>query len=117
VNFEGNVIRYNPAITVLSGLKSWQVLRNLLSNFGVEISGVFQYISNQLEHLIRRNLGEYVKFYYNSGDQRTWDGKGKLVSIPTDLKPSPKTPSLTPMANYKREIHEIGLKNFKVSTR
>ncbi len=117
VNFEGNVVRFNPAITAISGLKSWQVLRNLLNNFGVEISGVFQYISSMLEHQIRKNLGELVRFYYNAGEEHNWNGKGKLVIVPADLKPSPKIPSLTPMAHYKRDIHDVGLKNFKVSSR
>jgi len=116
-NFEGVVKRFNAAVHPVSGMKCWQVLRNIADNLDVEIPGVFNQISGALEKLVHENIGSLQPFYFNTGEKREWDGKGTLVVVDIEGKAGARTPALTPIAHYKREVHEVGIKNFRVGTR
>ncbi|MCK4548201.1 MAG: FAD-dependent oxidoreductase [Candidatus Eisenbacteria sp.] len=116
-SFEGAAKVFTPVIAPLCGVKSWQVLRNLADNLNMDVPAVFSRISRSLGRAAEDNLGDRYAFYFSTGDRREWDGKGTLVIADTDATPSPRTPALTTMAHYKREVHEVGIEHFRVGKR
>ena len=114
-NFEGELKQFTPAVTTPSGVKTWQVLRNLASNLGIEVPGVFDTISSTVQRHARKNLGELAKFYIGGGG--SWEGGGSLVTADYAAKPSPRSPAMTAMAHYKREVQEVGIEHFRVGKR
>jgi formate dehydrogenase major subunit len=114
-NFEGELKKFTPAVTVPGGVKTWQVLRNLAANLGLEVPAVFEKISSTILQQARKNLGDLAPFYL--GGERKWDGQGKLVKVDYTVKASPRSPSMTAMAHYKREVQEVGIEHFRVGKR
>jgi len=114
-NFEGEVKRFTPAVTTPGGVKTWQVLRNLADEFGIEVPGVFDEISSAIQQQTRKNLGDLARFYIGGGG--SWDGAGTLVAVDFEAKASSRTPALTAMAHYKREVQEVGIEHFRVGKR
>ena len=114
-NFEGEVKHYVPAVTSPGGAKTWQVLRNVADHLGVELPAVFDTISSGIQRLAKENLGDLAPFYLGGGDD--WDGAGNLVSVNYEAKASPRSPALTAMAHYKREVQEVGIEHFRVGKR
>ncbi|MBN1824969.1 MAG: FAD-dependent oxidoreductase [Candidatus Eisenbacteria bacterium] len=117
VNFEGRAIRFQPAAAPLSGMKGWRVLRNLADHLGVSVPAVFPRIEGALWKAAREGLGDRLPFYLGDGDRSAWDGKGTLVIADVDATPYPRTPALTEIAQYKRDVHEVGLEHFRVGAR
>ncbi|MCP4545643.1 MAG: FAD-dependent oxidoreductase [bacterium] len=114
-NFEGEMQRFNPAVTPLGGVKTWQVLQNIASTLGVEAPAVFDKINAAIVKATRKALGDKAALYLDGVGN--WDGKGKLTTVDFTVKASPRTPSLTAMAHYKREVQEVGIEHFRVGKR
>jgi len=117
INFEGRAVEFNAAVGAPSGVKTWHVLKNLADNLGVEIPGVFAGISGELTTLVKKNLGDQLPFYWNTGQDRRWNGVGSLAVAKVSGAAFPGAPALTPNAQYKDEIQEIGIKHYRVSSK
>ncbi|MCP5069357.1 MAG: molybdopterin-dependent oxidoreductase, partial [bacterium] len=114
-NFEGKLKRFVPAVSTPGGVKTWQVLRNLGASLGLELPAVFDQISSAIERKTRKTLGDQARFYIDGGD--SWSGTGSLVKVDYEAKASPRSPAMTIMAHYKREVQEVGIEHFRVGKR
>ena len=117
IDFQGRAAGFNAAVGAPNGVKTWHVLKNLADNLGVEIPGVFSSISSEIETLAKKNLGDMLPFYWNTGQDRHWDGAGTLAVAKVGGSSFPGAPALTPCAQYKDEIQEIGIKHYRVSSK
>ena len=117
INFEGRVIDFKAAVGAPQGIKAWHVLRNVANYLGVELPGVFSSISAAIEKAVKKNQGDLLPFYWNTGQARKWSGKGTLAVADVATLSFPGVPALTPCAQYKNEIQEIGLKHYRVGSK
>ncbi|MBN2559778.1 MAG: FAD-dependent oxidoreductase [Phycisphaerae bacterium] len=117
INFEGRVINFKAAVGAPNGIKTWHVLKNIADHLGVEVPGVFSSISAEIRTLVKKNQGDRLWFYWNTGQDRRWSGTGALTVADVATSLFPGTPALTPCAQYKNEIQEIGIKHYRVSSR
>jgi len=117
VDYEGRVVESRAAVGAPNGIKTWHVLRNIGDLLGVPIPGVFSAISAELTRLVERHQGDTAAFTFNTGQPRKWDGTGRLVvadATPTRL---PGAPPLTACAQFKSEVQEIGIRDYRVGVR
>jgi formate dehydrogenase major subunit len=117
VNFEGRLLDFTAAIAAPNGIKTWHVLKNIGDQLGVATPGVFAAISAELAGLVRKTQGDRSAFTFNTGEARAWDGTGSLVVADADLASSPGAPALTACAQYKSEVQEIGIRDYRVGAR
>ncbi len=117
VSFQGEVIEFNAAVGAPNGIKTWHVLKNLADHLGVKVPGVFSSISANLAKTVRANLADRLPFYWNTGQARAWDGKGELTVADVATVSFPGAPALTPCAQHKNEVQEIGLKHYRVGSK
>ncbi len=107
-NFEGKVTEFSEAVAPPSGKSGVEVLEALAEAFGIDVSiGV-------IDSLVRENLGDLARFYWNTGEDRNWDGKGTLVPVSADAKASTIQPPMTHSQEYRKEIREVGTERFRV---
>jgi len=106
-NYEGNVVCYNGAVEPASGRTGTEVLESLAEAFGIE-AGMSP------DELAREKLGDMVRFYWNTGEQRNWNGRGTLVPVAPDAKASAILPPLTHGQQYRKDIREVGTERFRV---
>lgn len=106
-NYEGNVICFNGAVPPASGKTGREVLESLATAFGLNPN-------DSPDELIREKLGDMVCFYWNTGEERDWDGKGTLVPIALGAKASSILPPLTHGQQYRKDIREVGTERFRV---
>ena len=105
-NFEGRVLCFNGAVTPPSGKTGREVLDELAAEFGLQ--------PVEPSEIIPAKLGEKIAFYWNTGEDRQWDGKGTLIPITMTGKASSIQPPLTHSQNYRKEIREVGTERFRV---
>ena len=117
INFEGRVIDFKAAVGAPNGIKTWHVLRNIAQHLGVEIPGVFSSISASIEKLIKNNQRNRLPFYWNTGEARKWSSDGALTVADVSISSFPGVPALTPCAQHKNEIQEIGIEHYRVGSR
>jgi hypothetical protein len=55
-----------------------------------------------------------IRFYWNTGEQRKWNGRGTLVHVTPDAKTSSMLPPLTHGQQYRKDIREVGTERFRV---
>jgi len=106
-NYEGNVICFNGAVPPASGKTGIEVLESLAEAFDLNLN-------DSTDELIREKLGDMVRFYWNTGEARNWDGKGTLVPINLGAKASSIQPPLTHSQQYRKDIREVGTERFRV---
>ena len=106
-NYEGNVICFNGAVPPASGKTGREVLECLAEAFNLKLN-------ESPDELIREKLGDMVRFYWNTGEKRNWDGRGTLVPITLGAKASSILPPLTHGQQYRKDIREVGTERFRV---
>jgi formate dehydrogenase major subunit len=106
-NFEGNVICFNGAVTPASGKTGIEVLECLAEAFSI-------LINKTPDELAGEKLFDMVRFYWNTGEERNWDGRGTLIPIKLDARASSIQPPLTHGQKYRKEIREVGTERFRV---
>jgi len=116
-NFEGRVIRYRAALQPAAGLATWQTLVALADLLGLDFPLNFEDLAAKVETIARAGAGDLAPYLWNTGQDRQWTGKGTLVVADVAGKPSPRIPALSVSARYRREFHEVGIKNFRVGAR
>ncbi len=110
-NFEGELTSFTGAVSPPSGITSTEALTCLAKAFGVDIAdGLF----DEIDRIVRKNLGDLTRFYWNTGEKRNWDGKGELVAIEADVKATSILPPMTHSQEYRKEIREVGTERFRV---
>ncbi|MCD4846945.1 MAG: molybdopterin-dependent oxidoreductase [Candidatus Aegiribacteria sp.] len=110
-NFEGELTSFTGAVSPPSGITSTEALTCLAKAFGLTIAdGLF----DEIDRIVRKNLGDLTRFYWNTGEKRNWDGKGELVAIEADVKATSILPPMTHSQEYRKEIREVGTERFRV---
>ena len=104
-NFEGSVLCFNGAVAPPSGKTGREVLEELAEAFGVESTD---------SDGIAESLGDKAAFYWNTGEERSWNGRGTLIPIMMEGKASSIQPPLTHSQSYRKEIREVGTERFRV---
>ena len=107
-NFQGDLIRLTKAVEPPSGRSGAQVLKELAEVFGLEVD------TGELDSLVRENLGDMVRFYWNTGEARNWDGGGALVPVSPDTGITSIQPPMTHSQEYRRDIREVGTERYRV---
>ena len=114
INFEGRLVRYTPALRPPAGATTADVLIGLAKAFGLaDVADTVDAVAAGLDRLMRSQLGDRVKFYWNTGEAR--DGAaGRLAVADVRTKPSPIAPALTVAEHYKRQIRDVGVAHYRV---
>ncbi len=107
-NFEGNLTKFTQAVTPPSGKSGVDILESLAEAFGIDVS------IEEIDGVVRNSLGDLVRFYWNTGEDRNWDGKGTLIPVSADAKASSIQPPMTHSQEYRKEIREVGTERFRV---
>jgi formate dehydrogenase major subunit len=116
ISLDGVVVDFKAAVGAPNGIKTWHVLKNIADQLGVGVPGVFASVSARLERLVTKSLGERLPFYWNTGQPRSWDGRGVLTVADVEPSSFPGVPALTPCAQFKGEIQEIGIEHYRVAS-
>ncbi len=116
-NFEGRVIRYDAALRPPAGFATWQVLAALAEQLGMAVPHDFDKLAAEVDKTARAGVGDLAPYLWNTGQEHQWQGMGRLVVAEVADTPSPRTPALSVSAHYRREFHEVGIKNFRVGAR
>jgi len=117
-NFEGRVIRYHQAVQPPAGPATWQVLVALAEKLGLDLPDDFEELHAMLDAAVRQGVGEeLLPLLWNTGQEHQWNGRGRLVVADVAGKASRRIPALSESARYRREFHEVGIKNFRVGAR
>jgi len=116
-NFEGKVQRFSPAVKPPAGAAGWQVLAGLAAQLGLEVPGTVDEITADIAEAARAHLGPHLPFLWNTGEERNWDGSGRLVVADASARPFPRVPAFNAAAFYRRSVREVGLEHFRVGAR
>jgi formate dehydrogenase major subunit len=108
-NFEGKLVEFARAVDPPSGVSGTEVLRGLASEFGVDTAQ-----GADLAKLVEEKLGDFKRFYWNTGEERMHEGSMKLVATEPSVRTGVIPPPLTHGERYKREIREVGTERFRV---
>jgi len=111
LNFEGSMNGFPRAVEPPSGLSGKEVLTVLARELGLEVSDD---VTTEMSNTVSRGLGEFVMYYWNTGQERKHSGPGSLVVPVTGLKAGSIQPPLTHGEKYKKEIREVGTERFRV---
>ncbi|MCK5063701.1 MAG: molybdopterin-dependent oxidoreductase, partial [Candidatus Fermentibacteraceae bacterium] len=110
-NFEGGLTAFTRAASPPSGMTATETLSCLAKAFGVDIADD---LFAEIDQVVRKNLGDLARFYWNTGEKRNWDGEGELVSVVADAKATSILPPMTHSQEYRKEIREVGTERFRV---
>ncbi|MCD6118232.1 FAD-dependent oxidoreductase [bacterium] len=117
VNFEGKLVPFTQAVAPPAGIDGCMVLANLLGELGIETDASAEEIGKTLDEIVRKALGDKVTWYWNTGEERLWNGEGSLARIEPVTRPSAIPPPVTVCGKYKRDIHDIGTDHYRVQAR
>ncbi len=116
INFESALIRYTKAVEPLCGIPSWKMLAGLAEAFAIkDIGKSFDAVSSGLDAVVRAGVGDFAKFYWNTGQKRGKSAVQQLKVADVRTKPSPVSPPLTISGYYKRRIIDVG-RHFRVQS-
>lgn len=108
-NFEGRLMEFSRAVTPPSGKTGTEVLQGLASAFGVDPS------VDSIDSEVRGKLGDLVRFYWNTGEERDWEGTGKLVPVSAEARAASIQPPMTHSQKYRQEIRQVGTERYRVT--
>ncbi len=109
--FEGKLVVFSRAVEPPAGVSGREVLRGLSREFGIDTHGD---TSVEIDSLVQKKLGRMERFYWNSGQERIFDGKMRLVAVDPKVQAITILPPLTHGERYKREIRDVGTERFRV---
>jgi len=107
-NFEGDLLEYSGAVMPPSGRTGIEVLQGLAGAFGIEAS------VEGIDAVVRERLGDLVRFYWNTGEERGWEGTGRLLPVSAEAKTVSIQPPMTHSQEYRREIRQVGTERYRV---
>ncbi|MBN2587489.1 MAG: FAD-dependent oxidoreductase [Candidatus Fermentibacteraceae bacterium] len=107
-NFEGRLLEFTGAVMPPSGKSGTDVLQGLASAFGIDAS------VDDLDARVLENLGDLARIYWNTGQERHWDGSGRLVPVSAEARAASIQPPLTHSQEYRQEIRQVGTERYRV---
>lgn len=110
-NFEGALVEYAQAVTPPAGVSGAEVLAALAAEFGLAVPSDR---TAALAAIVKEKLGDLVRFYWNTGEERVFPAKRRLVSTGAVVETGTIQPPLTHGEKYKREIREVGTGRYRV---
>ncbi len=110
-NFEGSLVEYARAMEPGAGVSGREVLAGLAAELGIAIP---EDTTASIEALVREKLGDLARFYWNTGQERVFPAKVRLVPTGAVVETGVIMPPLTHGGKYKREIREVGTGRFRV---
>jgi formate dehydrogenase major subunit len=110
-NFEGAVVKYGRAVEPPAGATGTDVLRGLARELALAVSDD---TAAELETIVKRELGDLARFYWNTGEERIPPGAARLVPTGAVAHTGSLQPPVTHSERYKREIREVGTGRFRV---
>ncbi len=110
-NFEGAVVEYARAVEPPAGATGIDVLRGLAREFGIPVADD---TASEIETIVKNELGDLTRFYWNTGEERVAAGAARLVPTGAVAHTGSLQPPLTHSERYKREIREVGTGRFRV---
>jgi len=114
-NFEGKVLEYARAVEPPSGISGTEALVGLARHFGIKTGhGSASELSGEIGRIVRRELGDLVRYYWNTGQQRVWGRDGRLVPADPHLRAGTMPLAMTHFERHKEEIRNVGAGRFKV---
>ncbi len=116
-NFEGKVVRFHPVVENPAGLKNWQALAGIARELGLEIDDDFEALASELDRRVREGVGDRRALVWNTGEDRSWNGAGRLVVADVEAQAAPAVPAFSAIARYRREKLEVGIEHFRVGAR
>ena len=116
-NFEGEVVSFSPTVETPSGVKSWEVLVGLAAELGLTVGPDFETIAAELDQTVRGNPKNALDLLWNTGQERSWDGTGRLVVADVEAQAAPVLPAYSVTARYRSEKLKVGLQHYRVGAR
>jgi len=113
-NFEGRLLNFDASVHPPSGMSDTEVLSALAASAEIEVPGAGSNLTAELDGAVRKALGQLTGFYWNTGEERGWDGTGTPVVVKPGLKAISILPPLTHGQKYRKEIREVGTERFRV---
>ena len=114
INFEGRLTRYARAVEPASGVPGWKLLARLAEAFGVKgIGESFAEVSAEADRAARAGLGERVKLYWNTGEERDLNLPARLRVADARTKPSRIPAPMTVAEQYKRQLRDLGAERLR----
>jgi hypothetical protein len=71
-------------------------------------------LTREIEALVRDGLDGGRPFLWNTGEDRAWPNRVRLVPTAIDGGPAPAEPAITHGERYKRSIQEVGTGRYRV---
>ncbi|MBN1308801.1 MAG: FAD-dependent oxidoreductase [Chitinispirillaceae bacterium] len=107
-DFLGRLVTYTPVVKPPSGVPGWKVLYDLARTLGVIVSDTgVEGIAASIDRIVRRGCGRYAPFYWNSGEERKWDGTGRLITVAPQAEPRVISSFLSHTDRYGKMLREI----------
>lgn len=109
--FEGTLVRYSRAVEPPAGASGDEVLKELARELGIAVPDD---ASAAVDSVARAKLGDLVRFYWNTGEERVPAAGVRLVPTGADVRTGSIPPPMTHGEKYRREIREVGTGRFRV---
>ena len=109
--FEGTLVSYSRAVEPPAGVSGDEVLKGLARELGLAVPDD---TAAAVDSVARGKLGDLVRFYWNTGEERVPTGRMRLVPAGADVRTGSIRPPLTHGEKYRREIREVGTGRFRV---
>ena len=103
--FEGSLVAYSRAVEPPAGVSGDEVLKGLARELGLAVPDD---TAAAVDSVAREKLGDLVRFYWNTGEERIPTGKMRLVPTGAGVRTGSIQPPLTHGEKYRREIREVG---------
>ena len=114
-NFEGKVLEYARAVEPPSGVSGTEVLAGLARHFGIRTGpGSVEELSGEIDRIVHKELGDFVRYYWNTGQQRERVENGRLAPVDPHLRAGMMPLAMTHFERHKKEIRDVGAGRFKV---
>ena len=110
-NFEGRLAKFAEAVEPPAGLSGRGVLEGLATEFGIPAGDD---LTADLARIVADKLGSLKTFYWNTGQDREYEGAARLVPTGPGTGRVAIQPPLTHGEKYKKEIREVGTERFRV---
>jgi formate dehydrogenase major subunit len=110
-SFEGALLSYSRVVEPPAGAAGDEVLKGLAGELGVATP---EDTAAAADSAVRGALGDLVRFYWNTGEERVAAAGPRLVRSGEGVRTGSIPPPLTHGEKYKREIREVGTGRFRV---
>ena len=109
VDYAGRVVQSVSAVAPPAGRCTWQILAALAVAFGLNCEQQhLAKVTSQLADLVREQADGRLSFLWNTGEDREWQGEGRLAPVENTPARAPGVP-MTALAAWKQsKLGEAG---------